>query len=166
MWYYFGAHAVFVTFRLFNEWSFRVCIYTTSKEYTIPSIDYIEDEAEYLFDFNMRGKLRVKYTGACALEYESVIQVVLEVLLACYDHTYKGTHGIFVEGEAYGGSGEEHACFTLHSHIPLWIKDFNKVQYLLFHHDGTVFDDTKVELEKLLWYGITSKLWRSKSKTV
>ena len=96
----------------------------------------------------MRKKLRSKYAGACALEYESTMQVVLEVLIGWNDQTHKGTNGIFGEVEAYGDSCEEQARFTLHSHISLWIKDFNKVRDLLFHRNGAVFDDAKLELEK------------------
>ena len=80
-WHYFGAPAVFFTVTPCDECSFRVRLYATCHEYKLPSINDIEDKAKCLLDFNARKKGRAQYPGACAIEYESVIQVVIAILI-------------------------------------------------------------------------------------
>ena len=46
---------------------------------TIPSL-YGSDE-ECLADFEIRQKVRITYPGACSLEYESIMQILVEDLL-------------------------------------------------------------------------------------
>ena len=81
LWHYVGAPAVFFTVTPCDECSFRVRLYATCDEHKLPSIEDIEDKTKCLLDFNARKKWRAKYPGACAIEYESVIQVVIAVLI-------------------------------------------------------------------------------------
>ena len=147
LWHYFGAPAVFFTVTPCDECSFRVRLYATCHEHKLPSIDDIEDKAKCLLDFNARKKWRAKFPGACAIEYESVIQVVIAVLIGWNKDTQKGSSGIFGIPQAYADCCEEQARFTLHSHISIWIENFNDTRNLLFHDHQNIRQDAKKELE-------------------
>ena len=95
LWHYFGAPAVFFTVTPWDECRFRVRLYATCQEHKIPSIDNIEDRSECLLDFNARKKWRADYPGAYAIEYESVMQIVITVLIGWDQETQKGRKGIF-----------------------------------------------------------------------
>lgn len=64
-----------------DECNFRVRLHATCQKYILPSIDDIEDLVKFLLDFNARKKWRAKYPGAYSIEYENVIQVVIDVLI-------------------------------------------------------------------------------------
>ena len=100
-----------------------------------------------MLDFNVRKKWRAQYPGACAIEYESVIQFVIAILIGWYKETQKVKSGIFGKPQAYANCCEEQARFTLHSHISIWIENFNNTHNLLFHENETIRQDTKKELE-------------------
>ena len=95
LWHYFGAPAVFFTVTPCDECSFRVRLYATSKEHTLPSIDQIQNQNYCLLDLNIRKKLRSKYPGACALEYQSIIQIVINILIGWNNKTKLHNNGIF-----------------------------------------------------------------------
>ena len=121
----FGAPAVFFTITPCDECSFRVRLYATCHEHKLPSINDIEDKAKCLLDFNARKKWRAQYPGACAIEYESVIQVIIAILIGWDQGGNQGSNGIFGIPLAYADCCEEQARFTLHSHISIWIENFN-----------------------------------------
>ena len=104
---------------LCDECSFRVRLYATCNEHKLPSIDDIEDKAKYLLDFNSRKKWRAKYPGTCAIEYESVIQVVIAVLIGWYKKTQTERSGIFGIPQVYAGCCEEQVRFTMYSRITI-----------------------------------------------
>ena len=60
----------------------------------------------------------------------------------------KGTfvNGIVGEAEAFANACEEQSRFTLHSHIVVWVKIFNKVQELMFHEDDAIRSRAQDEL--------------------
>ena len=80
LWHFFGAPAILMTFTPYDECSFRVELYAATEEHKVPGVNYIQDESKDLLDFNLRKKVRTRYAGACAIEYESVMQVVVRVL--------------------------------------------------------------------------------------
>lgn len=81
LWHYFGALAVFFTVTPCDECSFRVRLYATCPEHNFPSMNDIECQRTCLLDLTARKKWRAKYPGACELEYESVMQVVINILI-------------------------------------------------------------------------------------
>ena len=81
LWHYFGPPAVFFTVTPCDECSFRVRLYATCQEHKLPSTESIHDRSKCLLDFNARKKWRTDYPGACAIEYESVMQIVIAVLI-------------------------------------------------------------------------------------
>ena len=147
LWHYFGAPAVFFTVTPCDECSFRVRLYATSQEHKLPDIKDIENQKYCLLDLNTRKKLRGKYPGACVLEYRSIIQIVINILIGWNEKTKIGTNGIFGVPLAYADCCEEQARYTLHSHILIWIENFNAVRNLLFHNDEQIRNSAKTELE-------------------
>ena len=147
MWHYFGAPAVFFTVTPCDEYSFRVRLYATSKEHVLPSTKQIQNQNYCLLEFNTRKKLRSKYPGACALEYQSIIQIVVNILIGWNNKTNIGTNGIFGISLAYADCCEEQARYTLHSHISVWIEGFNKIRNLLFHESILIGNKAKEELK-------------------
>jgi len=107
----------------------------------------IEDESKCILDFNARKHWRKTFPGACTLEYESMIQIVVRVLIGWDVRTKQGTNGIFGVPIAFADCCEEQARYTLHSHISIWIKDFNKVRRLLFNSNQEVARKAQQELE-------------------
>ena len=79
--HYFGAPAVFFTVTPCDECSFRVILYATSQEHKLPDVDDIENQKYCLLDLNTRKELRAKYPGACTLEYRSIVQIVINILI-------------------------------------------------------------------------------------
>lgn len=56
LWHYFGAPAVFFTVTPCDECSFRVRLYATCDEHTIPSMDDIKSQQKCLLDLTARKK--------------------------------------------------------------------------------------------------------------
>ena len=81
----------------------------------------MENQRYCLLDLNTRKNLRRKYPGTCVLEYKSIVQIVINILTGWNDKTR----------------------YTLHSHISVWIENFNEVRNGLFHHKETVRSNTK-----------------------
>ena len=148
LWHYFGAPAIFFTVTPCDECSFRVRLYATSEEHKLPDIKDIECQKYCLLDLNTRKRLRGNYPGACVMEYRSIIQIVINVLIGWNEKTQTGTNGIFGVPLAYADCCEEQARYTLHSHISVWIKDFNDIRNLLFHDDRCISNRAKTELEE------------------
>ena len=148
LWHYFGPPCVFFTITPCDECSFRVRLYATSQQHDLPSIDTICDNSKCLLDFNARKKWRKQSPGACALEYESMLQIVIENLIGWNHETHTGVKGIFGVPLAYADCCEEQARYTLHSHISVWIEDFHDVRDLMFHEDQSVADKARIILQQ------------------
>ena len=100
-----------------------------------------------LLDFNARKKWKAQYPGACAIGYESVIQVVIAILIGWDNDINEGRSEIFGIPQAYADCCEEQARFTLHSYISIWIENFNDTRNLLFDDNETIRQEAKKELE-------------------
>ena len=96
------------------------------------------NQSRCLVDFEARKYWRAKYPGACVIEYENIVQIVIKVLIGWNQSEQKGIGGIFGMPLAYADSCEEQARYTLHSHILVWIENFNNVRDLLFHEDESI----------------------------
>ena len=147
LWHYFGAPAVFFTVTPCDECSFRVRLYATCEEHDLPTISDICSESNCLIDFNARKKWKSKYPGACVTEYQSVLQIVIGILIGWDEQSHSGKNGIFGIPEAYADCCEEQARYTLHSHITVWVKDFNEVRSLLYHDNDEIRLKAKEEIE-------------------
>ena len=107
----------------------------------------MESQQFCLLDLNTRKNLRKKYPGACVLEYKSIVQIVINILIGWNDKTKSGTNGIFGVPLVYADCCEEQARYTLHSHISVWIENFNEVRNKLHHHKESVRNIARKELE-------------------
>ena len=147
LWHMFGSPSVFFTVSPCDECSFRVRIYAnTHDSHVLPTNGQILDVEDCLLDLQFRKKTRSTYPGACAHEFESVMQVVKEVLIGWKDG--QGSNGIFGVPLAYADSVEEQMRYTLHSHICVWIKHFNQVRNLMFDENMIIKQAARAEMLK------------------
>ena len=130
-----------------DECSFRVRLYATCQGHELPSTDNIESQNQCLLDLEARKKWRIKFPGACALEYENILQIVVNILIGWNQKAHKGSNGIFGVPLAYADCCEEQARYTLHSHISVWIENFNEVRDLLFSENTDIRHKARSELE-------------------
>ena len=85
---------MFFTVTPCDECIFRVRLYATGNEHMLMNVTDIENRSKCVLDFDARKKWRSKYPGACALEYESIIQIVLNVMIGWDDKQKCGKKGI------------------------------------------------------------------------
>ncbi len=82
---------------------------------------------------------RIKYLGACSLEFQSVMQILTECLLKLDTkrQTSKGK-GILGTVLAIAGADEEQGRKTLHQHWQIWVEEINQMlRDCLFQKDTT-----------------------------
>ena len=145
LWHRFGSPSIFFTVSPCDECSFRVRLYSNSDcSHCIPSTSEIMSLQNCVLDLEFRKKIRSTYPGACAHEFESIMQIVIEVLIGWKNG--KGSSGIFGVPVAYADSVEEQARYTLHSHICVWIKHFNEIRHLMFDDNETIKQAARNEM--------------------
>jgi hypothetical protein len=99
-------------------------------------------EADCIADFVLRKDIRLKNPGACALVFQSVMQIVVECMLR-WDIKKKTSKGKGILGTvlAFFAADEEQGRKTLHRHWQIWVKGINEtLQNCLFHEDDTARD--------------------------
>ena len=80
MWEAFGRSSVFYTVTPCDGSSSRIRLFAFSgSTHQFPSIDWSNEKC--IADLNFRKKTRVTYPGACAIEFNSVIHIVIECLI-------------------------------------------------------------------------------------
>ena len=90
-------------------------------------------EDDCLLEIKLRKETRLKYPGACALEYEHVMSVFLEDLLQWDKKKCAKRPGVLGTVLAFGPADEEQGRGTLHSHWQIWIKELTQeLRDLLF----------------------------------
>jgi len=95
--------------------------------------------------------MRIDNPGVCAREYNSIMQIIMECLVG-WDFTAKrqGKPGIFGKVLGWSDTTEEQAKFTLHSHVLLFISEFDTLVSLLWSKNEKVRDEAKKELERYM----------------
>ena len=83
------------------------------------------------------------YPGACAIEFNSVIHIVIECLIGWNIKEGKEYKGIMGEHEAYAVAIDEQGRKILHAHIQVWIKDFNELQTKMYDQNPSIRDKAK-----------------------
>ena len=149
-WQYFGPPAVFATTSPCDENSLRVRLYATSETHKLPTVEDLMDDSDCFLDLKMRRGWRATYPGACSLEFQSLMQIFINVLLGWDEKKKCGTQGIFGKVLAWTEADEEQARLTLHAHLIIWIEHFNKMRDLLFHSDIEVRNAAKKGLYSTL----------------
>ena len=145
MWYTFGPPAVFFTISPGDECSFRIklCINTTMT--LLPQFDVPENEC--VADLLYRSQIRINNPGACAREYNCIMQIIMECLIGWdFIEKQQKNNGIFGKVLAWCDTTEEQARYTLHSHVLLFIHEFDEVINLLWSEEESVRCAAKSEL--------------------
>ena len=96
---------------------------------------YSEDNC--IADFVIRKETRLKYPGACSLEFQSVMDIFTTILLKwdCKTKTSTG-RGILGTVSAFFAADEEQGRKTLHRHWQVWIKEMDQtLRNALFDND-------------------------------
>jgi hypothetical protein len=84
-----------------------------SCQHELPSLKCSEEDC--IADFVIRRETRLKYPGACSLEFQSVMQILTECLLKWYIKTNTSTgRGILQTVIAFFAADEEQGRKTLH----------------------------------------------------
>ena len=100
---YFGLPSLFFTISPCDECSFCVGLYATSKKQSLPSLNW--SDAQCLAYFSLRKQYHLQSPGACSLEYQSIIQVLIETLIGWDPETNTEKKGIFGIPIASYGNG-------------------------------------------------------------
>ncbi len=99
-------------------------------------------EADCIADFVLRKDIRLKKPGACSLEFQSVMQIVVECMLR-WDIKKKTSKGKGILGTvfAFFAADEEQGRKTLHRHWQILVKEIDEtLRNCLFHEDNTTGD--------------------------
>lgn len=93
-------------------------------QHKLPDINCSDESC--IADFNLRKKDRITYPGACSLEYQSIIQILIEDLLQ-WDPVGQKAKGKGVLGtvRAFAPADEEQGRKTLHSHWQIWTEELD-----------------------------------------
>jgi hypothetical protein len=149
MWYSLGPPSVFFTISPGDECSFQIKLYLNLKMEFLPQPT--DDENTLIFNSVFRSKLRIDNPGACAREYNSIMQIIMETLIG-WD--FKGGKQSFfgILGEVLGWSDttEEQGRKTLHSHILLFIAFFDRLISMSWSTSEEVRRKAKDELTKYI----------------
>ena len=96
----------------------------------------------------MRRQIRKRYPGACPLEFQNVMDILIKSLLK-WDANKQESTGTGIAGDLTGWvqAAEEQGRGTLHTHWQLFTKQLsNKARTNLFHPDKRIRDNTRAEL--------------------
>jgi hypothetical protein len=79
MWYSFGPPSVLFTISPGDKCSFPIKLYVNLKMDFLPQPT--EDDDALIFDSLFRSKIRIDNPGACAREYNAIMQIIMEALI-------------------------------------------------------------------------------------
>jgi len=69
------------------------------------------EERDCIVDFKIRKRSRMMYPGACSIEYQSIVQILLEILFGWDSKKQEGSCGILGTLDAYAVAHEEQGKF-------------------------------------------------------
>ena len=102
----FGIPGIFFTLTPDDLNTFQVRLWVNSgKPLSMLSLDCSDEDC--VQDFLLRRDARIRYPGACSLEYQSVVQIALKVLFGWDSDKRQGSEGVFGELIAYAIGHEE-----------------------------------------------------------
>ncbi|EJK72421.1 hypothetical protein THAOC_06050, partial [Thalassiosira oceanica] len=132
---YFGLHAIFLSISPDDENDFRIRLFACpGVDHPLPSAENMTDE-DCILDFVLRKKQRTARPGACSMEYQNAMDIVLRCLLGWDSKKQSGRCGIFGMVEAWIRADEEQGRLTLHGHWLIWIRGFNRLRSLMQDSD-------------------------------
>jgi len=109
------------------------------------------EQNECIADLLFRSKLRLDNPGACAREYNSIMQIIMECLIG-WNFKLKKQTSLRIFGKVFGwcDTTEEQARITLHSHILLFIALFDALIIFLWSNCEKVREEAQKELVEFL----------------
>ena len=122
-----------------------ILIHHTSQE--LPDVSKLSHD-ECAADFIVRRRTRKRYPGACSLEFQNVMDIVLKCLLN-WDNERKESLGTGMVGDlvAWNHTVEEQGRGSLHAHWQLFTKQLStKARLKLFQEVKVVRDTARREL--------------------
>jgi hypothetical protein len=120
-----------------------ILTFISFSQHRLPNLKCSEEDC--LADFVLQRDLRMKYPGACSLEFQSVMQIFTKYMLRWDTNTqsYKGK-GILDMVLAFSGADEEQGRKTLHRHWQIWVQELNQtLRDCLFDTDATKRKDAQ-----------------------
>jgi hypothetical protein len=144
-WNYFGPPSIFFTISPADECSFRIQLFCNTSKQVLPKPNTSENECVACMLFT--SQIRTENPGACAWEFNSLRDIVMECLIGWDCKKGKQVrNGIFGEILAWCETTEEQGRFTLHAHILLFIKNFDRLVTLLWSENEDLKKQAKEEL--------------------
>ena len=126
--HHFGTPSVFLTVTPDDNNSFLVQVYANDMIDNDQPVEQLSNE-ELVVRARKRTSLRIKYPGVCALFFEYALEIVIEEVIGWDMKKGKAREdkpGLFGVPQAYTATIEEQGRRTLHTHIQVWLKEFNE----------------------------------------
>ena len=123
---YCGLSSVMFTVSPDDRMNLRIRIYSRPGEnINLPSMEDDVLLTDFVIDCQ---EIRTKYPGLCAIDFQNVLNIVIEDIIGFDNKNNKGLFGVV---EAYCSAVEEQGRKTLHTHILLWLKYWTKLMNML-----------------------------------
>jgi len=126
--HYYGMASYFLTVTPDDQNSFVIRVLTGSEIHSGDDIDVADISDEQLSELaKKRDEIRITFPGMCAFYFEIVLDIITKYVIG-YDLKTKcpmEQTGIFGKCEALALSVEEQGRGTLHSHMQIWVPEFN-----------------------------------------
>jgi hypothetical protein len=123
--------------------------------------DLKSSDEDCLADFVLRRDTRIRYPGACSLEFQSIMQILTKCMLR-WDTKTQSSKGKGILGTvlAFTGADEEQGRKTLHRHWQIWVQELNQtLQDFLFDMDATKRKDARKTFLQTYRQCYQCKLW-------
>jgi hypothetical protein len=164
----FGLPCIFLTISPDDLRNYRIVVYALDgKEQTSGSIDVKDlSDDQILADFKVRQQARFDHPGLCAEEYERIIELVIKHMFNWNEKEQKSMGvGLFAEVLAWCIATEEQGRKSLHGHILLFIKDWQRVLEVLQRRQSTdngeviTYSDAVMKTKSLYRNACSAKLF-------
>lgn len=135
----FGIASYFLTVTPDDDNSFLVQVFSGVNIDTDEFQTSRLDDAELKKRAKARSELRVRYPGICALFYEYMLQIVIEEVIGWDIKSHKARDdkpGLFGKPLAFTMATEEQGRKTNHTHIQVWVEEFNNVRAHIYDEDA------------------------------
>jgi hypothetical protein len=100
-------------FRFISQFYLSILKFISFSQHGLPNLKCLEEDC--LAVFLLQRDMRMKYPGACSLEFQSVMQILTKCMLRWDTNTQSSKEkGILGTVLAFLGAGEEQGRKTLH----------------------------------------------------
>ena len=143
-----GIPDIFFTLTPCDECTHRVRIWANCGEWAVlPALSSLSDH-DCFVDFKLRSDAREKFPGACSLEYQSIVDIAINVLFGWDANKQEGGSGIVGELKAWAVAHEEQGRKTLHGHYHFWVKFLRELKRLLFGTDLAIREEARRDFKQ------------------